>query len=113
MSRSFIGNSGSAGNATNAVIFTMPAAYNGMISNIIAYNSTGGSLNLTLTLTRAGTDFVILATDAVGAGATNQYARGATKPICPLVMLSGDVFKAQGSGSGIQVTVSGLSFGTS
>lgn len=110
MARNFIGSTNAAGNAVNATIFTMPSVTNGFISNIIAYNSTGGSLNLTLTLTRGGVDNVILATDAVAAGATNQYARGAAKPICPLVLMTGDVLKALGSGAGITVTVSGLSF---
>jgi len=110
MSRSFIGATAAAGNASDAVVFTMPANYEGFISNILAYNSTGGSLDLTITLTRAGLDNVILAADAVASGSTSQYGAHPSKPICPLVMQTGDILKAKGSSTGLTVTISGISF---
>jgi hypothetical protein len=113
MARSVIATTGSAGNATNASIFTMPAGYEGFISSLIAHNSTAGSLDLTLTLTRAGIDNVILSPDSITAADTKYYAKGASKPIFPLTMLEGDILKAQGSGAGITVTVSGLRFSNS
>lgn len=113
MSRRVITATVAAGNATNATVFTMPAGYEGLISGLIAYNSTGGSLNLSLVLTRGGVDNTILSPDAVATVTTNYYAKGSSKPIFPLTMVEGDILKAMGSGAGITVTVSGLRFSNS
>lgn len=112
MSRSLIGASVAVGTGYTT-LFQMPANFEGFISSIVAYNSTGGPLNLTIAIKRAGVDVVVLSTDAVSAGATNQYSRGATKPICPLTLLTGDTLEALGSSTGITVTASGLRFSLS
>lgn len=97
-----------AGNAVDTALFTMPASYEGFISNITAYNSTGGSLTLTISITRQnGTEYVLLV-DSIATVATSSYSGGSTKRITPLVMLAGEVIQAKGSAAGIFVTISGL-----
>ena len=113
MARAIIGLTVAAGNATNATIFTMPAANEGVISSILATNTTGGSLNFTLTMTRAGIDYVLVNAEAVSANSTTAYNKGETTPLTPLALIQGDIIKGQGSGSGIVVTLSGLRFTTS
>lgn len=108
--RALIGKSVAAGNASDATVFTMPATFEGFISSILAYNSTGGSLDLTLKVKRAGADTTILAASAVGAGATTNYNSGSTIPLAPIVLNTGDSLLAQGSGSGITVDISGMRF---
>lgn len=109
MARVIIAESKDAGNATAATIYTMPSGYTGFIGNLIAANTTGGALNLTLYVRRNGVDNVILpATSIAGNGV--YFGRNATNPVCQLTMRAGDILKAMGSGAGITVTISGLQF---
>lgn len=109
MAQAFIGGTVAAGNAVYADLFTMPAGNNGIIGNITAANTTGGGLTITIALHRLdGTDHVLVNADAIGANGNTYYSGGSTKRITPLVMISGEVLKAQGSGAGIEVTFSGL-----
>jgi hypothetical protein len=111
MARVIIADTVAAGNATAATIYTMPPDYSGFIGNIVATNTTGGALDLTLYITRNGADNVLLAATAINGGAV-YYGRNSTNPVCQLAMRSGDILKAMGSGAGINVTVSGMRFST-
>lgn len=110
MAQSFIGESVAAGNAAYATIFTMPADAVGFLGNITASNTTGGALTITLSKEVGGTTFILSSADAIAANATNSYSGGSTRRITPVVLKSGEIFKAQGSGAGIIVTISGLQF---
>lgn len=111
MSYSIIGASASAGNASYATIYTQPAlTTGGVIGNVTAYNTTGGALTLTLAIVRQDGTTVVQATESINGTTPASYGRGSTKCICPLSLLPGETIKAQGSGPGLTVTVSGVSF---
>ena len=109
MARVIIADTVAAGNATAATIFTMPSGYSGFIGNLLATNTTGGALNLTLYVTRNGADNVILPATAIN-GSAVYHGKNATNPVCQLAMRAGDILKAMGSGAGINITISGLRF---
>ena len=110
MSKLVIAVTVAAGNATDATVFTMPAGFQGFVSSLTCSNTTGGSLNLTLKLTRVGTTFTLLAATAVGASSAAQFNKGATNPVFPITLNAGDILLAQGSGAGLNVTVSGVRY---
>lgn len=103
-----IGASAHAGNAAFATVYTMPASNEGFISNVTAYNTTGGGLTLTIAILRQDGQTWQQVVAAVGANATVSFSGGATNRITPMVLLSGESIQAQGSGAGLDVTVSGL-----
>lgn len=110
MSYALTGNSGSAGNASYATIYTSSATASTVIGNISAYNSAVGALTLTLGVTRQNGTTYVLAVDSVNSGVTVSYGKGATKCVCPLTLLPGEILKAQGSSTGLTVTASGVAF---
>lgn len=99
-----------AGNATDATIYEVPAGYSAAVGNIIGFNTTGGSLNLTIKLKRDGTTYILTPVVSVTTVASSYYGRNATNSVCPLTLKAGDVLLAQASGAGVQITVSGLLF---
>lgn len=99
----------SAGNATDATLYTMPAGLSGVIGNIIAFNTTGGGLNLTLKLKRAGTVYILTPVVTIATVASAYYGRNSTNSVCPLTLDPGDSLLGLGTGAGIQVTISGIS----
>lgn len=108
MSKLIIADTQAAGNATDTVCFTMPAGYAGLISTIMAYNSTGGSLNLTIKVGRSATNTPVLTSDTIGATTATQYNKGSSKPITPLLLNAGDTLVGNGSGAGISIIFGGL-----
>lgn len=109
MSQLPIGISSAAGNAVDATVYTCPAGSWAFISAIIATNTTGGGLTITLKIgNRVGTSYTILSANTVNANTTNSYSVGHTASIAPIVLNAGETFLAQGSGSGITVTIGGL-----
>lgn len=110
MAQTFIAAHVAAGNASDAVLFTMPAGSNGYLNNIIAYNSTGGALTLTLKITETNGDVVVIAVTSIAAGATQSYSGNSTVTLTPQTLLTGNIITARGSGAGITVRCSGLSF---
>lgn len=99
-----------AGNAADATIYEVPAGYSATIGNIIAFNTTGGGLNLTLKLKRDGTTYILTPVVVVATVTSAYFGRSATNSLCPLTLQAGDVFIGLGSATGIQITVSGLLF---
>lgn len=112
MARTTIAATVAAGNAVDATIYTVPANYQGVLGNLTVVNPTGGGLNFTFKLTRLGTDYTLISANTVNATSANQYAKGASIPICPITVQAGDILKGQGSGAGLIVILSGIIFST-
>lgn len=111
MAYSLTGNSGSATVVTASAIYTAPAGVVGtVVGNISAYNSTGGALTLTLSVLRQDGTAYPLAVASISGTSTASFGRGSTACVCPLTLLPGEAVKAQGSNTGITVTVSGVAF---
>lgn len=110
MARGIIGATVAAGNAVYAVVYTMPlGGSGGIIANITAYNTTGGSLNLTLAIKRQdGVEHILLNAAAVGATTTTYYGKGSTTPISPIALQPGELLEAKGSGAGLEISIAGL-----
>lgn len=108
MAQNIIADSITAGNATDATVYTSPAGYNSIIGSIIGSNPTGGGLDLTIKITRRGVNYTILNADTIASGGATQYNKGSTKCITPLGLLAGDVLLAQGSGAGLIISFTGI-----
>lgn len=102
---------GSAGNATDTAVYTVPAGESVIIGNLTAYNSTGGGLTLTIKIKENdGTSSVLCTAVALAATTAVSFSGGSTIRITPITLNPGNQLIANGSGSGITVRGSGLSF---
>lgn len=109
MSLSLIGESLEAGNATLVTIYTVPAGAEAVVTHLFATNTTVGSLNFTVSVTRQSqAATVIISVNAIAAGATTSYGRGQANSIAPLTMKAGELLQIKGSGAGIMVCISGF-----
>lgn len=109
MSQTLIGVTVAAANGSDATIYTVPAGYVAMIDGIIATNTTGGGLTITFKIgNRVGTTYNIATAVSVGANTAVSFNKGTTTALTTLVLNAGETFLGNGSGSGINVTLSGL-----
>ncbi len=111
MAYEIIAGNGSAGNAADEAIYTCPADSTAIIGNVTAYNSTGGTLTLTLKVQESdGTSSTLVSADSLLTTVSASYSGGSTKRITPITLRAGNVLLANGSGAGIKVRASGLRF---
>ncbi len=101
---------GTAGNTVDSTIYTAPADSSVVIGNITAYNSTAGSLTLTLKAKENDGTLSVLCFDTVSAACTNSYSGGSIRRITPLTLMPGNSLTAKGSATGINVRASALRF---
>lgn len=110
MSLQAVGKTTVCGNGTYATLHSVTT--NGsyaVIGGISAYNPSGGSLNLTLAIVRQDqTVRLIVPLTAIGTLAQVSFNRGASNPITPITLLSGETLQCKDNGAAIQVTISGL-----
>lgn len=101
---------GSAGNGSATTVYTCPSGKTAIVENMVAYNSTGGALTLTVTVVnQTGTTSTILV-QSINAGATLQMIKGSTTPCFPQGLVPGETVKCEGSGAGITVRGTALQF---
>lgn len=103
---------GAAGNASDVALHTTAAtvAQWDLIENVTAYNSTAGSLGLTIKILESDGTKSTLIVNTVAAGSTASYGKESVNAICPIAMNPGNQFIANASGVGISLRASGLSF---
>lgn len=113
MSQVIIADSVEAGDTTDDVLFTMPASYSGFIGSLIATNTTGGGLTITIKIgNRNGSTYTILSVDPISANTAQSYNKGTTQCITPITLNAGETLIGNGSGAGIIITFGGLRFST-
>lgn len=103
-----IGDTAAAGNGSNTTLYTAPANSTAIIGNIVAYNTTGGALNSTISVKRQNGTTYVLDVVSVSGTSSQSYSGGSARRLTPLVLKAGESLLAQGSGVGINVTFSGL-----
>jgi hypothetical protein len=108
MSQTLIADTVTVPNGSDGTVYTAPAGFNVIIGSIIASNTSGGGLDLTIKVTRRGVTYTLLNADTIGASGVTSYNKGTTKCLTPLGLVAGDVLLAQGSGAGLVITYTGL-----
>lgn len=105
--RTTVGNTVAAGNAAYATIYTVPGGKTCVLGNITGYNTTGGSLDLTLAIKRQDQVVYDQSFETLLTKETASYSDILLK-LCPMTLLEGEKLQAKGSAAGIQVTYDGV-----
>lgn len=109
MAQQLIGVSMACGNTVDVVCYTVPAGYVAILDGFIGTNTTAGSLNLTISIgNRVGVTYIILSATAIAAHTTTSFNKGTTQALATVVLNAGETILGQGSGAGINLTLSGV-----